>query len=193
MDRLEALLAELACGEERRAEAAAVQLASLGAKAFPALQEMLHAPDSDLRWWAVRALAEMPTSDEVTRVLVAALNDGADEVCQAAAIALRRHPHLQAIPPLIEALSASDSLLPDLACSALIAIGKAATPTLIDVLETGTQTAKIRAVHALAEIKDYQAIPALMKALEADSVHMQYWAEQGLDKLGLGMVYIKPE
>ena len=33
----------------------------------------------------------------------------------------------------------------------------------------------------------------LMAALEDDSVMMQHWAEEGLERLGLNMVYLKPE
>jgi len=45
----------------------------------------------------------------------------------------------------------------------------------------------------LAEIADHSAIPALMSALEDDSVMVQHWAEEGLERLGLDMVYLKPE
>jgi HEAT repeat protein len=51
----------------------------------------------------------------------------------------------------------------------------------------------LEAARALAEIKDPRAIPGLMKALETDSALLQYWVGNGLDKLGLGMVYLKPE
>jgi len=32
-----------------------------------------------------------------------------------------------------------------------------------------------------------------MAALEEDSISMQFWAEEGLERLGLGMVYLKPD
>jgi HEAT repeat protein len=147
----------------------------------------------DVRWWAVRALAQFEPADEITRELVAALEDESGEVRQCAAMALCHHPSRQAISSLIRTLSDPDSMAARLAANALALIGPAAIPALIETLQTGSPSAKLEAVRALAEIKDPHAIPALMKALEQDSALMQYWAEQGLDKLGLGMIYIQPE
>jgi len=48
-------------------------------------------------------------------------------------------------------------------------------------------------MRALAEITDHRAIPALMAALDDESVMVQHWAEEGLERLGLDMVYLKPE
>jgi hypothetical protein len=44
----------------------------------------------------------------------------------------------------------------------------------------------------LAEIKDHRAIKTMMSALEDESAVVQYWAKEGLDRLGLNMVYGKP-
>jgi HEAT repeat protein len=86
-----------------------------------------------------------------------------------------------------------------LAANALVKIGEAAVPALLTVLEekmTGENTLQIKAarlgaVRALATIADSRAIPAMMSALEEDSVFMKHWAEIGLEKLGLDMVYMK--
>jgi HEAT repeat protein len=94
---------------------------------------------------------------------------------------------------LIRALSDPDPMTAKLASNALVLLGEQATPELIEILKTGTHSARLEAVRALAEIRDQRAIPALMEALQTDSALLQYWAEQGLDKLGLGMIYIKPE
>jgi HEAT repeat protein len=80
-----------------------------------------------------------------------------------------------------------------LACSALVVIGKPAIPSLLEIPKDAPQTARINATRALAEIADHSAIPALMAALEDDSVMIQHWAEEGLERLGLDMVYLKPE
>jgi hypothetical protein len=32
-----------------------------------------------------------------------------------------------------------------------------------------------------------------MNAIEEESAMLRYWAEEGLERLGLNMVYIKPE
>jgi HEAT repeat protein len=63
----------------------------------------------------------------------------------------------------------------------------------LEVPKDAPQRARINALRALAEIVDYSTIPTLMAALEEDSVMMQHWAEEGLERLGLNMVYLKPE
>jgi len=84
-------------------------------------------------------------------------------------------------------------MVSDLARNALVVIGKPAVPSLLDVPKEAAQRARINALRALAEIGDYSAIPVLMAALEEDSVMLQHWAEEGLERLGLNMVYLKPE
>lgn len=189
MDDLPRLLADLTSGDDVRAEAAAARLS-----AFPvsALDPLLCADDVDARWWALRALAGFPTGEEVVSRLVAALNDDADEIRQCAALGLAHHPHLQAIVPLIGALASADSMTAHLARHALIAIGAEAVPALIETLQNGEFSARLEAARALAEIGDPRAIPALMAAMQTDSALSTYWAKHGLEKMGLGMVYLKP-
>ena len=81
----------------------------------------------------------------------------------------------------------------NLAMHALIANGKTAVPALMEVLSDAPQTVRINAIRALAEIQDQRAIPVLMSALEEESVLLQHWAEEGLERLGLNMIYMKPE
>jgi HEAT repeat protein len=54
------------------------------------------------------------------------------------------------------------------------------------------QSARIHALRALAEIRDQRAIPVMMQVMGEDSALLQHWAKEGLDRLGLDMVYIKP-
>jgi HEAT repeat protein len=193
MTELGLLLAELVSGNDERAERAAIQFSAFGSTGIDALKPLLISNDADVRWWAVRALAGFEQLDEIIPELVAALEDESDEVRQAAAMALCHHPRLQAVPPLIQALSDPDTMTARLASNALARIGLEATPALLDVLKTGTGSARLEAARTLAEIKDPRAIPGLMQALETDSALLQYWIGNGLDKLGLGMVYLKPE
>jgi HEAT repeat protein len=193
MPELPALLAELTSGDDERAETAALQLAEHAEAAFPALQNLLRAAEVDSRWWAVRALAQFQPAEKVTLELVAALEDESGDVRQCAAMALCHHHDPAAVSPLIRALSDPDLMTANLAANALILIGAPAVPALIESLQADSQTARLEAVRALAEIKDPRAIPFLMQVFEQDSALMQYWAEHGLDKLGLGMVYLKPE
>jgi HEAT repeat protein len=193
MTELEYLCAELVSGDDARSEQAALRLPELGQAGLDALRPLLKTEIDDVRWWAIRALAGFANVDEIIPDLIAALRDESDEVRQAAAMAFCHHPVPAAVSPLIRVLSDPDSLTAKLASNALILIGIPATSALLDMLKNGQSSAKLEAVRALAEIKDPNAIPGLMKALETDSALMQYWASLGLEKLGVGMVYLKPE
>ena len=188
---LDGLLADLTSGDETRAENAVPGLVELGEDAFPSLRDLLNSNDADHRWWALRTLAQ--SSQTQTEWLLPLLDDSSPEVRQAAALGLCSHPDDAAIRPLIQALSDADTMVSDLARSALIVIGKPAIPSLLEVPKDAPQRARINALRAVAEIGDYSAIPTLMAALEDDSVMMQHWAEEGLERLGLNMMYLKPE
>jgi HEAT repeat protein len=75
----------------------------------------------------------------------------------------------------------------------LINIGKPAVPSLIEKVKSAPQSARILALRALVEIRDPRAIPVMMQVMEEDSALLQHWAKEGLEKLGLDMVYMKPE
>ncbi len=191
MSNLDTLLADLTSGDEPRAEGAVPGLVELGEEAFPALRDLLNSADADQRWWALRALAQSPQAR--TEWLLPLLNDSVPEVRQAAALGLCSHPDETAIRPLVRALSDADSMVSSLACNALVEVGKPAVPSLLKLSKDAPQIARINAIRALAEIADHNAIPALMAALEDDSIMIQHWAEEGLERLGLDMVYLKPE
>ncbi len=191
MPVLDTLLADLTSGDEARAENAVSGLVDLGEEAFPALRGLLQSPDADQRWWALRTLAQSPQAR--TEWLLPLLNDPAPEVRQAAALGLCSHPDEAAIRPLVQALSDVDAMVADLARNALVVIGKPAVPSLLAVPKDAPQRVRINALRALAEIADYSAVPVLMAALEEDSAMLQHWAEEGLERLGLNMVYFKPE
>jgi HEAT repeat protein len=187
------LIAGLTCGEDARAEIAARELPKLGAEAFYLLCELLKNQEPDIRWWVVRALSGFETSPELINSLLAALKDESAEVRQAAALALCQRPFPQSLEPLLQALADPDQMTADLASNALIQLGNQATLALLEVLENGSPAAKLGAVHALAEINDPRAIPGLMKANDSSSAILQYWAGVGLEKLGVGMLYLKPD
>lgn len=190
---VKALLSELLCGDDQRAELAALTLAQQGQAALPELYKLLESPNPDQRWWAVRTIAECEPTEQTTRRLLAALEDDSSEVRQAAALALGHRPDAQATPALIHALADPDPLVASLAGNALSLLKAQAVPALMAALDkTANPAARREIVRALAEIGDPRAIPALMRTLESDSALLKYWAEHGLEKLGLGMVYIKP-
>lgn len=191
MPHLEVLLEELTSGDDERAMAAAARIAQTGDSALPALAALLESPDSERRWWAVWTLAEMgePPIDWLTR----ALGDSSPDVRAAAALALAAHPAELAAPALVSGLGDTDGLVSVLCVSALAAIGGAAVPALLDAFDGATQPAQIQVMRALAEISDPRAIGLMLKATELESAILGYWAQQGLERLGLDMVYLKME
>ena len=186
---------DLTSGSETRAEQAVPELIELGEEALPALLELTRSSDADHRWWSLRVLAQSPHAQ--TDSLVPFLNDPAREVRQCAALGLAIKPGESAVEALVRALSDEDSMVSSLAVNALVKIGIPAVPLLIEVVKhrgasSLSQSARIQALRALAEIRDHRAIPVMMKVMEEDSALLQHWAKEGLDRLGLDMVYIKP-
>jgi HEAT repeat protein len=195
MRELDSYLNDLASGDDLRAEAAAQRLALLPPKeageAAAALENLLSSSETDRRWWAARALAILP-HPRAPEMLVSALSDPAAAVRQCAALGLRLRPHEAAVQPLVAALSDDDHLVAELACDALASIGEAAVPALLQVLQAGSRPARLEAVRALAAIGDPRAIPALFAALDEDSALMEYWANEGLERMGVGFLFFKP-
>ena len=198
MSSLQDLLSDLTSGSETRAENAVPALIDLGQEAIPALLDLTHSSEVDHRWWGLRVLAQSPHSQ--AEWLIPFLKDPAREVRQCAALGLAIKADESATQPLVQALSDEDSMVSSLAVNALVKIGSAAVPSLIEVVKrspervegNASQSARIHALRALAEIRDHRAIPVMMKVMEEDSALLQHWAKEGLDRLGLDMVYIKP-
>ena len=192
MKNLDTLLDNLTSGDDMGAEKAALALRELGEQAIKPLSELLEAEDADTRWWSIRTLA-LFNSHKTTKYLLKGLSDPDIGVQQCAALGLRENPTSTAIPELIALLGHEDQILSRLAGDALIAVGKKASQALVNVVENGKQRAKTEAVRALSFIGDQASIPALFKVLEDGSMMMRYWAEKGLDKMGVGMVFFRAE
>jgi HEAT repeat protein len=190
--QLEDLLVALTSGDEERAEAAAGELAFQGEAALPALQELLSSPEAEHRWWATRTLADIKDS-QVVPLLLAALQDAKADVRHCAAVALRLQPSPQAIPGLVATLGDEDRLLARLASDALVAAGNEAVPALLEVMQKESLAACLEAIRALARIGDPSSIPALFAALDGDSAIMEHWANEGLERMGVGMSFFQPE
>jgi HEAT repeat protein len=187
---MQELLAELTSGDDARAEKSIPAIIDLGMAALPSLLELTRAEEVDSRWWAVRALAASPLTR--TEDLIPLLSDSASEVRAAAALALCNHPHESAVPALIKTLADEDSLTAGLAGNALVKIGSPSVPSLLEVMQEAPTGIRIIVLRALSEIRDHRAIPVMMKSLSEESAVLQYWAQEGLEKLGLDMVYGKP-
>ena len=187
---MQELLAELTSGDDVRAEKSIPAILELGMAAMPVLLELTHAEEVDSRWWAVRTLAASPHTR--TENLIPLLSDSVPEVRAAAALALCNHPHENAVQALVKALSDEDTLTAGLAGNALVQIGSPSVPSLLKVMSEAPTGIRIYALRALCQIRDHRAIPVMMKSLSEESAVLQYWAQEGLERLGLDMVYGKP-
>lgn len=191
MRDLQRIFSELLSGDDHRAEGAARQLASHGAAAIPALRDLLASADPESRWWALRSLAEI-NHPQVPPLIQPSLHDPDPAVRQCAALALRKQPAPQALPDLISCLDAEDRLLAHLSADALVAAGPQAVPPLLDIMENGSHLSRLEAVRALALLEDQRAIPVLFHALDDKSALVTHWADQGLQRMGVGMAFFKP-
>lgn len=190
-DGIKVLLEDLTSGNDQRAENASIKLAALGSEVLPSLKQNLASKEIDDRWWAVRTLAQMDAPP--IELLLNALEDHSQEVRQCASLAICHNPDTRAIKPLLQLLKDQDTVTNNLASSALISIGKESIPSLLEFYQELSGTSRIEAARAIACIVDQRAIKLLMSALDEDSLAINYWAEEGLNRLGLGMVYLKPE
>jgi HEAT repeat protein len=182
-------LDDLFSGDDARAAAA---VSAVSDADFPALARALTAGPPEARWWAACALAALSDSRATTTLLACAVDSDPDvRAAVLHALGQRRAP--EAVTPLLFALADSSPYLSRLAGDALITIGSLAVPALIRALENDAQPhVRAHAARALALIADQSAIPALFHALEDDSVLVQHWADEGLNRMGVGQVYFKP-
>jgi HEAT repeat protein len=197
MSAIESYIAELASGDDRRAETAAVELAALGEAALPALLRFFRenegkAPQQvDCRWWALRVLAEIecPAARDA---LLQSVADPNPRLRQCALLGLRLQPDERLLNQAATLLADRDALTASLAADALEALGAQATPALVKTLQEASQSARLHAIRALARIQDPRSIPILFKALDEDSALVEYWASEGLERMGVGMTFFKP-
>ncbi len=184
------LLADLTSGDDERAERSIPAITNMGLTAISPLLDLTRSEDSDVRWWAVRALAASPHTRTVD--LIPLLSDSVPEVRAATALALCNHPHEEAVDALIHTLADEDALTAGLAGNALVKIGSPSVPALLKVMGEAPTGIRIVVLRTLSEIRDHRAIPVMMKCLGEESAFLQYWAQEGLERLGLDMVYMKP-
>jgi HEAT repeat protein len=182
-------LDELFSGDEARASAA---LDAIDDSDLPALVDVLASGGADARWWAACALARLPDG-RATHALLSAAADPDPEVRTAALHALGERRAPEAVTPLLFSLGDRSLYIARIAADALIRIGSPAVPGLVRALENdAAPQVRANAARALALIGDPTAIPALFNALDDDSMMVQYWAEEGLERMGVGQIYFKP-
>jgi HEAT repeat protein len=188
---LERFLSDLTSGDDGRAEKALERITELDSAALPALLELQQSNNPDARWWATVALSKIPHA-RCQDALCQALSDSDGGIQQAAALGLREQPTARAIPSLIALLGDQDRILARLASNALAALGSVAVSPLTIALRNENPQIRIEAARALSQIKDTAAIPALFAALTDPSTMVAYWAEEGLNRQGVGMVFFEP-
>lgn len=191
MQCLDFCFSELLSNDDDRAELAAQQISSFGDSALLALQETMTSPNADIRWWSVRSLAEFD-SQATNALLIRSLDDSEPNVRQCAAHGLGIQADPNSIPALINALNDEDSLVARLTANALISIGEASVLPLIEFIRTPHSPARFEAMRALALIADERSVPTLFDALDDESILIDYWANDGLERLGIGMTFFSP-
>ncbi len=181
-------LTDLFSGDDARAQAALERVTS---EDLPQLTSALANGDADTRAWAAAALARLP-GEPATHALIAASVDPNPDARAAILYALGQRRAPEAVTPLLFALSTPDSYLARVAADALIQIGAPAVPSLIEALNREVETrVRVNLARALALIGDTRAIPALFRALDDDSHLVTHWADEGLERMGVGQVYFK--
>ena len=188
---LQALLTDLLCGDDDRAEQAAQAIGALGMAAFEIIQPLCADARADHRWWAARTLSQIH-SEAAHQALIDLLADADSDVRACAAFALGEAQSEQSIGPLARLLSDSSVFVSAMASDALARIGQLTVPTLIDRLRNGVGLERARAAKALLAILDSRSIPALIAALDDDSPVVEHYASEALTRLGVGTVLIKP-
>ncbi|MGD8243870.1 MAG: HEAT repeat domain-containing protein [Anaerolineae bacterium] len=190
-EAVQAFLDAVIAGDDARAEEFAMALPAVGDEAIPTLRDVLAGPDPRRRWWAPRALAAIGT-DAAKGLLITALEDADPDVRACAVVALSQLKPEEAVAPLIARLPDRSAYVGRLAADALGQFGKPAVKALIDALREGETTARAGAARALSAIQSEEAIPALYQALDDSSALVTYYAEEALEKMGVGIVLFRP-
>ena len=188
MDDLDDLLDE-SCGDDERAEASQATWQP-GREAAGPIAERLTAALSDSAGGQCGRLAKSSRTASAASLVEALLRPGKRARC--AGLALRQHPDPQAMPALIGILAIEDALPGRLAGDALVAIGRRSGPALMEVCRACPARAALEAVRALATIGD-ERHPGPFEALDEGSALIEYWASEGLEKMGVGMRFFKPD
>ncbi len=194
--KISQFLASIDHGDDSASEQLVAQL-SLGDE--PALLELAKTGNIDQRWWALRALALIGSTQAVTKI-VAALNDIDLTIRAVAAMALgqlhQRHPSEvgEHLPALAAHLADEEGSVRQAALEALAQCGDAALPALVEVLRGDHQAARTRAamaVRKIAQKSQTQIAPTmaaagvLYRCLNDGNYLVHTYAYEGLDELGL--------
>jgi len=185
------LITALATGREESREAAALALGRIGPAALQPLSGLLTSSNANLRWWAVRSLAEVG-GDGTVAPLTCALADEDADVRACACLALGKIGAGSAVMALVERMSDQSGFVAAIAADALSMLGDEAVGGLTGMLQDERPTVRLLAVRALGKIGSQQVVEPLCHALEDTSYLVSQCALDALEKLGVGMVYFSP-
>jgi len=170
--------------DDERRETAALALARHAGGALARLRDAIQSPDADSRWWAARALAALGGARAVS-LLIETLSDSAPDVRACAALGL-------AAAALTRLLADESAYVGRIAGNALIQTGPPPVPALLAALKSESAVARAGAARALVPLESHAAIPALFAALDDGSALVTYYAKEALERMGVGMVLVKP-
>lgn len=190
-EKLGELLEILISGDEESREAAALALGRFGEVAAGRLMTLLTREDAEVRWWAVRALAEVGRAGGPP-LLEGVLSDPNPDVRACAALALGRIGDGVAAPALAAQLNDESAFVAGIASDALSMIGESAVEALAEKLTDENPHVRLLAVRALSRIKSQRTIGPLFGALEDPSYLVRHYAQEALEASGVGMVYLRP-
>ena len=190
-DAFELFLDRVAAGDDARTEEAALALGHLGDAVVSPLRDLLADADPDRRWWAARALAAVGTQ-AARELLVATLDDPNRDVRACAAQGLGELRAEEAVAGLVRHLADPSPLVCRVAADGLARIGPPAVPALIAALQAGTTLTRAGAARALSFIQPQEAVPALCAALDDPSAIVTHYAEEALERMGVGIVLFRP-
>lgn len=181
----------LQTGTEEEREIAAERLMTLGKAVMPSLKALLISGDSDTRWWATRALAEIPEL-AAAQTLIDTLSDPDEDVqvCAVMGLGERREASSAAQDGLLALLRRSNAYVQRHVGDALSKIGEAVVPGLLLALEDDEPAVRVQAARALVRIESHQAIPSLIKALDDPEPAVEHYAWDALQRMGVGVTLL---
>ncbi len=136
-----------------------------------------------VRKTAATMLSSMGSATAVP-ALIEALHDLVPAVQRESVKALGHTRNPAAVPALLSLLPNADEQLGGQICSALVRLGPAAVPALIESSTSSSPWMRWHCIRALGNMRDLRALPVLVRAL-ADTDHAVAWmAAKGLVTFG---------
>ena len=192
-DAFKSFLECVAAGDDARTEEAALVLGREGDAVVGPLRDLLTDADPDRRWWATRALSAVGTLAARGQLIAALADPDPDPNVRAcAAQGLGEHRAGEAVTELVRCLADTSPLVSRIAADSLARIGGPAVPALIAALQAEESPVRAGAARGLSIIQPEEAIPALCAALDDPSAVVTYYAQEALERMGVGLVLFRP-